>query len=87
MSGTSQWAMSEPIMALSSAPNGLILVLKAIEVSGSSASQPKKNGSTKRSLMSSGRIDAARRELVEHVLGLGRAPQEPAVEAGGRQAR
>ena len=41
MSGTSQWAMSDPIMALSSAPNGLTDVLKAIEVSGSSASQPK----------------------------------------------
>ncbi len=55
MSGTSQWAMSEPNTALSRAPNGLAAVSKAMRTIGSSASQPKKNGVANRSAMSSAR--------------------------------
>ncbi len=69
MSGTSQWAMSEPIMTWSSAPNGLTEVLKAIDVIGSSASQPKQNRSANSVADVLGPVDAARRPLVEHVLG------------------
>ena len=74
MSGTSQWAMSEPIMAWSSAPNGLTAVLKASEVSGSSASQPKKKRSTKSALMSSACSMPHGGPLVQGVLGLDRPP-------------
>ena len=47
--------MSEPNIALSRAPKGFTLVLKAVDVMGSSASHPKKSG-TNRSRMSSARV-------------------------------
>ena len=62
MSGTSQWAMSEPNIALKRAPNGLTLVLNAVDRhAGRRPRSRRRSGATNSSRMSSAPLDAARR--------------------------
>ena len=84
MSGTSQWAMSEPIIAWSSAPNGLTDVLNAVRRQRVVGLAPEVEGIDEQRLDVLGALDAARRPLVEHVLGFAGPASAPARARVGR---
>ena len=83
MSGTSQWEMSEPIMALSSAPNGLTVRVERHRGQRVVRLASEVEAVDKELLDVLGRLDTAGRPLVEHVRRLRRAPQEGAADRRG----
>ena len=86
MSGTSQWAMSEPIIACSSAPNGLTVGVERERGERVVGLAPEEEAVGEQRLDVLGRLDAARRPLVEHVLGLGRPAEQAAAQPAASAA-